>query len=45
MKNLRRRQGTLSLESVEARPVFLGDEIHELEVQKKTAPELLSKSS
>jgi exoribonuclease-2 len=35
MKNLRRRQGALSLETVEARLVFHGDEIRDLEVEKK----------
>jgi len=35
MKNYRRRQGALSLETVEARPVFLGDQIRDLEVEKK----------
>ncbi len=35
MKNLRHRKGALSLETVEARPVFLGDQIRELEVEKK----------
>ena len=35
MSNLRRLKGALSLETVEARPVFRGDEIRELEVVKK----------
>jgi exoribonuclease-2 len=35
MKNLRHVQGALSFETVEARPVFDGDEIRDLEVEKK----------
>ena len=35
MRNLRRLNGALDLETVEARPVFDGDEIRGLEVQKK----------
>ncbi|MDD5686420.1 MAG: RNB domain-containing ribonuclease [Elusimicrobia bacterium] len=35
MKNLRHVQGALSFETVEARPVFDGDEIRGLEVEKK----------
>jgi VacB/RNase II family 3'-5' exoribonuclease len=35
MKNLRHMQGALSLETVEARPVFDGDKIRGLEVEKK----------
>ena len=35
MKNLRRLKGALSLETVEARPVFHGDQIRDLEVEKK----------
>jgi exoribonuclease-2 len=34
MKNLRQVQGALSLETLEARPVFEGDELRELEVEK-----------
>jgi exoribonuclease-2 len=35
MKNLRHVHGALSLETIEARPVFDGDEIHDLEMEKK----------
>ena len=35
MKNLRHLHGALSLETVEARPVFDGNQIRELEVEKK----------
>jgi len=35
MKNLRHLLGALSFETVEARPVFDGDEIRDLEVEKK----------
>ncbi len=35
MKNLRHANGALSFETVEARPVFDGDEIRDLEVEKK----------
>ena len=35
MKNLRHVQGALSLETIEARPIFDGDEIRDLEVEKK----------
>jgi exoribonuclease-2 len=35
MKNLRHVHGALSFETVEARPVFDGDEIRDLEVEKK----------
>ena len=35
MKNLRHLHGALSFETVEARPVFDGDEIRDLEVEKK----------
>jgi VacB/RNase II family 3'-5' exoribonuclease len=35
MKNLRHVHGALSFETVEARPVFEGDEIRDLEVEKK----------
>ncbi len=35
MKNFRHSHGALSLESVEARPVFEGDEIRDLVVEKK----------
>jgi exoribonuclease-2 len=35
MRNLRRLHGALSFETVEARPVFDGDEIRKLEVEKK----------
>ncbi len=35
MKNLRHAQGALSFETVEARPVFDGDEIRDLEVEKR----------
>lgn len=35
MKNLRHVQGALSLETIEARPIFDGDEIRNLEVEKK----------
>ncbi|MEK6672361.1 MAG: RNB domain-containing ribonuclease [Nitrospirota bacterium] len=35
MKNLRHVQGALSFETVEARPVFDGDEIRDLEVEKR----------
>jgi ribonuclease R len=34
MKNLRHVNGALSLETIEARPVFSGDEIRELETEK-----------
>ncbi|MDA8082716.1 MAG: RNB domain-containing ribonuclease [Nitrospiraceae bacterium] len=36
MKNLRHVHGALSFETVEARPVFDGDEIRDLEVEKKS---------
>jgi exoribonuclease-2 len=35
MKSLRHLHGALSFETVEARPVFVGDEIRDLEVEKK----------
>jgi exoribonuclease-2 len=35
MKNLRHFHGALSLETIEARPVFDGDEIRDLEMEKK----------
>ena len=35
MKNLRHVHGALSLETIEARPIFDGDEIRELEVEQK----------
>jgi VacB/RNase II family 3'-5' exoribonuclease len=35
MKTFRHVHGALSLETVEARPIFKGDEIHDLEVEKK----------
>ncbi len=35
MKNFRHVHGALSFESIEARPVFEGDEIRDLEVEKK----------
>ena len=35
MKNLRHVHGALSFETVEARPVFEGDELRDLEVEKK----------
>jgi exoribonuclease-2 len=35
MKNLRHLHGALSLETIEARPVFDGDEIRDLEMEKK----------
>ncbi len=35
LKNLRRAQGALSLETIEAKPVFEGDQIRELEVEGK----------
>jgi len=35
MKNLRSIQGALSLETIEAKPVFEGDEIRDLEVEEK----------
>src|SRR4030067_2215689 len=35
MKNLRNVHGALSCETVEARPVFDGDEIRDLEVEKR----------
>jgi exoribonuclease-2 len=35
MKNLRHVHGALSFETVEARPVFDGDEIRDLEIEKK----------
>jgi exoribonuclease-2 len=35
MKNLRHVHGALSLETIEARPVFDGDEIRDLEMEKK----------
>ena len=35
MKNLRHVHGALSFETVEARPIFDGDEIRDLEVEKK----------
>jgi len=35
MKNLRHMHGALSFETVEARPVFDGDEIRDLEVEKR----------
>lgn len=41
MKNLRRRQGALSLETVEARPVFDGDEIRDLEVERKNRARII----
>jgi VacB/RNase II family 3'-5' exoribonuclease len=42
MKNLRHLQGALSLETVEAKPVFDGPEIRDLEVQEKNrATELI----
>ena len=42
MKNLRHLHGALSLETIEAKPVFEGSEIRDLEVQKKNrATELI----
>ncbi len=42
MKNLRHAHGALSLETVEARPVFEGDELRDLEEEKKSrATELI----
>lgn len=42
MKNLRHKQGALSLETIEAKPVFDGDEILSLEVEEKNrAKELI----
>jgi VacB/RNase II family 3'-5' exoribonuclease len=35
LKNLRRAQGALSLETIEAKPVFDGDQIRDLEVEGK----------
>jgi exoribonuclease-2 len=35
MKNLRHAQGALSLETIEAKPVFEGDRIRELQVEEK----------
>ena len=35
MKNLRHVHGALSLETIEARPIFDGDQIRDLEVEKK----------
>jgi exoribonuclease-2 len=35
MKNLRHTQGALSLETIEAKPVFDGDQIRDLEVEEK----------
>ncbi len=35
MRNLRHVHGALSLETVEARPIFEGDEIRDIEVEKK----------
>lgn len=35
MKNLRHIHGALSLETIEARPVFEGDTIHDLQIEKK----------
>jgi VacB/RNase II family 3'-5' exoribonuclease len=42
MKNLRHVNGALSFETIEARPIFDGDEIRELEVEKRNrAKELI----
>ena len=41
MKNLRRRQGALNLETVEARPVFDGNEIRDLEVERKNRARII----
>ncbi len=42
MKNLRHQQGALSLETIEARPVFDGEQVRDLEIQKKNrAKELI----
>ena len=35
MKNFRHVQGALNLETIEAKPVFVGDEIRDLEVEKE----------
>jgi VacB/RNase II family 3'-5' exoribonuclease len=43
LKNLRQAHGALSLETLEARPVFDGDKIHRLEVEKPNcAKELIA---
>jgi len=41
MRSLRRRQGALSLETVEARPVFDGNEIRDLEVERKNRARII----
>jgi exoribonuclease-2 len=42
LKNLRHVHGALSLETIEAKPVFDGDQIHDLEVERKNrAKELI----
>ena len=35
LKNLRHVQGALSLETIEAKPIFDGDQIRDLEVEEK----------
>ena len=35
LKNLRHLNGALSLETIEAKPVFDGDQIHALEIEEK----------
>ena len=42
LKNLRHVQGALSLETIEAKPIFDGDQIRDLEVEEKNrAKELI----
>jgi VacB/RNase II family 3'-5' exoribonuclease len=41
MKDLRRLKGALSLETVEARPVFQGNQIRELEVERKNRARII----
>ena len=43
MKKLRHVHGALSLETIEARPIFEGDQIRGLELEKRTVPSKLSK--
>ncbi len=45
LKALRRMHGALDLETIEARPVFDGDRLKDLEADKKTGPKILLRTS
>jgi len=45
LKALRHLQGALDLETIEARPVFDGDELKDLEADRRTGPRTSSRIS